>query len=451
MNNSVIQSIASKENRDKLEKAVEAALSFAKKNGATSAEVGSTIETGLSVTVRMGSLETVEYNCDEGVGITVYFDNQKGSANSTDMSLNSIKETVNAACQIAKAVSSDEFSGLADKEFLAYNYLDLDLFHEWNITPEDAIRKGIECEEIARSLDKRIINSEGTTISTNQSYRCYGNSHGFIGIYPKTRHDISSVLVAKENNLMQRDYYYSGACAPTDLESIDYIANQVALRTLNRLGAQSISTRTSPIVFRSDIARSLISCFVSAVSGYKLYKKSTFLLDSLNKQVFPNFMSIVERPHIKKAIGSAPFDSEGVVTKEREIITNGKLQSYLLDSYSARRLGLNTTGHASDVHNLCVKPNDLSFNELLLSMGDGLLVTELLGHGINIVTGDFSQGAAGFWVENGIIKFPVEEVTIAGNLKNMFLNIVAISNDIDKNSNILTGSILVNNMTIAGQ
>lgn len=433
------------------EKLAKDILNEAAQQGATSSEVSVSRGIGFTVSVRMGSVETVEYNRDKGIGVTVYFGKRKGSASSSDTTPESVKAIVRAACNIAKFSSEDPYAGLADAELLAKNYPDLDLYYPWSIDPEQAIQIALDCEQQARALDKRIVNSEGASVGSYQAIGIYGNSNGFIGGYPSSRHNISCTLVAQDSKGMQRDGYYSVARDPLDLESVSAIAKHAAERTVNRLGSRRIKTCTVPVIFQAEIARGLIGNFLSAISGGNLYRKASFLVDHLGKQVFASKISLQERPHIKKGLGSAPFDAEGVATHDRDLVTNGILQGYILGSYSARKLGMKSTGNSGGAHNMLVKTDNLDFPALLKKMGKGFLVTELLGQGVNLVTGDYSRGAAGFWVENGEIQFPVEEVTIAGNLRDMYLNLVAIGNDIERRGTIFTGSILLESMTVAGE
>ena len=438
-------------NPDQLKQLAQDALAFAKSKGASAAEVSLSVESGLSVTVRLGEVETLEYNRDKGLGITVYFGQHKGSASTTDFDLQAVKASVQAACDIARYTAADEYAGLADKNILAKDILDLDLCHPWQITPEQAIVQAQECEAAAQQVDKRITNSEGATLSSHDSFRLYANTDDFLAGYPSSRHSLSCSVIAQQHDNMQRDYWYSLSRDPTDLEMAQDIGIKAAQRTLRRLGAQKCTTCQVPVLFEANIARSMIGHFLQAISGTNLYRKASFLLDQIGKPIFPTSMRIDERPHLVKALGSAPFDSEGVATCARDIVLDGILQSYLLDSYAARRLGMSSTGHASGVHNLYLTMSvDEDFSTLLKTMDRGLLVTELMGQGVNIVTGDYSRGASGFWVEHGEIQYPVEEITIAGQLSDMFRNIQAIGNDLDTRGNICTGSILFDEMTIAG-
>lgn len=426
-------------------------LNEAAQQGATSSEVSVSKGIGFSVNVRMGEVETVEYHRDKGIGVTVYFGKRKGSASSSDTTPESIKAVVTAACNIARLSSEDPYAGLADPELLAKNYPDLDLYYPWSIDTESAVQIALDCEQQARGLDKRIVNSEGASVSAYQAIGIYGNSNGFVGGYPSTRHSINCSLVAQDSKGMQRDGYYTVARDPMDLESVAVIAKQAAERTVRRLGSRRLKTCSVPIIFQAEIARGLISNFLSAISGGSLYRKASFLVDHLGKQVFAPQVVLQERPHLKKALGSAPFDAEGVATYDRDLVVDGVLQGYILGSYSARKLGMKSTGNSGGAHNILVKTDNLDFPALLKKMGKGFLVTELLGQGVSLVTGDYSRGAAGFWVEHGEIQYPVEEVTIAGNLRDIYLNLVAIGNDIDRRGTILTGSILLESMMVAGE
>lgn len=434
-----------------LESLVQQVLAEAKRLGASGAEAGVSLEAGLSVTVRLGEIETLEYHRDRGVGITVYFGQRKGSASTSDFAPQAVRETVRAACDIARYTSEDACAGLADAALMARDVPDLDLCHPWDIDAERAIVIAQRCEAAARTADARITNTEGATLSSHQGLRVYGNSHGFVGGYPSTRHSISCSVIAGKDDQMQRDYWYSVARRHQDLEDAESVGRVAAERTLRRLNGRKLGTRQVPVIFAAEIATGLFRSFTSAVRGSSLYRKSTFLLDHLGKQVFPDFVHIHEQPHLRGALGSAAFDSEGVATSARDLITEGVLQGYVLDSYSARKLGMQTTGNAGGVHNLCVDSGAQDFNALLREMDTGLLVTELMGQGVNMVTGDYSRGAAGFWVEKGEIQYPVEEITIAGNLKDMFKSIVAIGSDVEHRGNIRSGSVLLERMTVAGE
>ena len=436
---------------DRLKAVVQQVLDEAKNQGASAAEASVSIDNGLSVSARLGEVETVEFHCDQGLGITVYFGQQKGSASSNDVSPDSLKETVRAACSIARYASPDEYAGLPDAADLATQFPDLDLYHPWAVNAEQAIELAIRCEDAARHFDPAISNSEGASVNSHSGVRVLGNSLGFLQGYQSTRHSISCSVLAGSGDNMQRDYWYSVARHQLALESAQQVGEEAARRTLARMNATSLSTRQCPVLFAPQMAQGLIGALIGAVSGGSLYRKASFMLDQLDKQIMPSFVRIHEQPLLKGALGSSSYDGEGVATQTRDIVSAGILRGYVLSSYSARKLGMRTTGNASGVHNLTVDPGELDFNGLLTLMGTGLLVTELLGQGVNRVTGDYSRGASGFWVENGVIQFPVEEITIAGNLKTMLSNIVAIGNDVDLRGNIRTGSILLEKMSIAGQ
>ncbi len=434
----------------KLKDIVAQLLAEAKKQGATAAEADVSVITGLSVTVRMGDVETIEYNKDRGVGLTVYIGDKSGSANTSDFSARAIKETVTAACGIAKYTQEDTYSGLADAELMAYDYPDLDLHHPWDISPEKAIELSMACEAAARQEDTRITNSEGASISTHEGLRVYGNTHGFIGAYPSSRHGVSCAVIAQSGESMQRDYWYSTARSSDRLEAVEEVGRVAAQRAVARLNARQLTTRQVPVIFSNDVSSSLISSFLGAIRGDSLYRKSSFLLDSLGQAIFPDYFAIREEPHLKGALGSAPFDGEGVRTQSRNYVQEGIVQSYILNAYSARKLAMQNTGNAGGVHNLIVEPGQDDLSAMIQNMGEGLVVTELMGQGVNPVTGDYSRGATGFWVEQGEIAYPVEEITVAGNLRDMFKQIAAVGSDVDVRRNVRVGSLLVNGMTIAG-
>lgn len=436
---------------NQLKVSVQSILDEAKKQGATSAEAGLSLQDGLSVTARLGEVETIEHDCSQNLGVTVYFGQRKGSASSTDLSPESIKETVSAACSIARYTSEDEYAGLPDKELLATEFPDLELYHPWSISTDEAIALAIECENAARFYHADISNSEGASVSTHQGISVLGNSLGFLQARQATRHSLSCSVLAQRGDSMQRDYWYSVTRNPLALEPAIEVGTKAAERALRRLESISLTTRQCPVLFCAEMASGLLGALCGAISGSSLYRKSTFLLDALDTQIFPEFVHIHEQPHLLGALGSATFDDEGVATQTRDLVKDGILRGYLLGSYSARKLGLRSTGNAGGVRNLTITPGDLNFEDLLKKMDTGLLVTELMGQGVNRVTGDYSRGAAGFWVENGEIQYPVEEITIAGNLKTMFKNIVAIGNDVDYRGNVRTGSILIEQMSIAGQ
>ena len=434
-----------------LEQMVEDLLAEAKSQGASAAEAGVSKDIGLSVSVRMGEVETIEHTRDRGLGVTVYFGHRKGSASTSDFSSDAIRETVRAACNIARYTTEDPCAGLADAALMATEKPDLDLYHPWNIEVDQAIATGLECESSARSLDPRITNSEGATLNSHDGLQVYGNSHGFIGGYPSSRHSLSCAVVGQQGDSMQRDYWYTVARAAGELEAAADVGRKAGERTLTRLGARRISTRQAPVVFQAEMAVSLLRSLIGAISGSALYRHSSFLLDHLGRQIFPEFVRVHENPLLSGGLSSAPFDTDGVTTRAKNFIDRGILESYVLGSYSARKLGMQSTGNAGGVRNLAIQPGELDLDGLLGEMGKGLLVTEMMGHGINMVTGDYSRGAAGFWVENGEIQFPVEEITIAGNLKQMFAGLAAVGKDEERRGSIRTGSWLLEPMTIAGE
>ncbi|MDD5579203.1 MAG: metalloprotease PmbA [Methylobacter sp.] len=436
---------------NRLKNIVQELLDEAVKQGASAAEAGLSQENGLSVSARLGDVETIEHHCDQGLGVTVYFGRRKGSASTTDLSSASIKETVSAACSIARYTSDDNYAGLPDKELLATEFPDLDLNHPWAISADEAIALAIECEDAARSFHPEISNSEGASINTHQGIRVMGNTLGFLHGYASTRHSLSCSVLAQRGDSMQRDYWYSVARNALNLEPAVDVGKKSAQRALRRLEARSLSTRQSPVLYCAETASGLLGSFIGAISGGNLYRKSSFLLDALGTQVFPKFIHIYEQPFLKGALGSSAYDGEGVATKARDIVSEGILQGYVLSTYSARKLGMQSTGNAGGVHNLTITPGQLDYPAMLKELNTGLLVTELMGQGVNMVTGDYSRGAAGFWVENGEIQYPVEEITIAGNLKDMFKNIIAVGSDVDYRGNIRTGSILAERMSIAGE
>jgi PmbA protein len=443
--------LQNQEEINRLKTVVQQLLDEAKQQGASAAEAAFSVDNGLSVSARLGDVETIEYHCDQGIGVTVYFGQKKGSASTNDVSPDSLKETVKAACSIARYASEDEFAGLPDPALLATDFPDLDLNHPWAIDAEKAIELAIECENSARQFDKRVSNSEGASVNSHQGTRVFGNSLGFLQGYQSSRHSISCSVLAGSGDAMQRDYWYSVARNPALLESAQAVGEKAAQRTVARLDARSLSTRQCPVLFAPEMASGLIGAFLGAISGSSLYRKSSFLLDSLDTQILPDFVHIHEQPLLVGGLGSASYDAEGVATRAKDIVSNGILRSYILSTYSARKLGMQTTGNAGGVHNLMVESGPNDFAAMLKQLGTGLLVTELMGQGVNRVTGDYSRGASGFWVENGVIQYPVEEITIAGNLKTMLRNIVAIGNDVDLRGNTRVGSILLEQMAIAGE
>jgi PmbA protein len=435
---------------DRLAAITEDVIRRCRAKGASEADVAASIDLGLSVNVRLGDVETVERTRDRGVAVTVYFGKRKGSASTADLDPASIEQTVDKACAIARYTEEDPANGLADADLLAKDIPDLDLWHPWDISPEEAIRLAVEIEDAGRAFDPRIDNSDGASVQVGASMTAYANSLGFVGTERGTHHSLSVALIAEDANGMQRDYWYDSVRAAGDFMPAAEIGRKAAERTVSRLGARRLSTRDCPVLFVPETARSLIGHFLSAVSGGSLYRRASFLLDHVGKRVFPEWMQIAERPRIPRGHGSTAFDSEGVATRDSDLITDGVLARYILGSYSARRLGLRSTGNAGGVHNVVVKPGQDDLAALLKRMGSGLLVTDLMGQGVSLITGDYSRGASGFWVENGEIAYPVEEITIAANLRDMYANIAAVGSDVDRRSHILTGSILLERMTIAG-
>lgn len=426
-------------------------LEHAKKGGATACETDISDGFGQNVTVRRSEVETIEYNRDKGLSVTVYIGQKRGHASSSDFSPQAVRETVAAALSIASHTATDDCAGLADASLLAREVPDLDLYFPWILPVEQAIQVAKSCEAAAFAVDKHITNSEGASVSLGQSQFVYANSLGFMGGYASSRHSTSCAVIASRNDSMQRDYWYSVARDPLDLEQAESVGRKAGQRTMARLGARKINTCEVPVLFEAPLASSLIGHFVTAVSGGSLYRKSSFLLDSIGRQVFAPNIQLRELPHLKKGLASQAFDDEGVATQERGVVRDGIVQGYFLGSYSARKLGLRTTGNAGGNHNLILDNGEpVEFAELLKKMGKGLLVTELLGHGVNPVTGDYSRGAAGFWVEGGEIRHAVEEVTIAGNLKDMLPGICAVGNDVITRGSKQCGSLLIDRMTVAG-
>ncbi len=436
--------------REELEALVRVALEEAKQRGVDQAEVAVSSETGLSATARLGDVENLEYTNDRGLGITVFKDKRKGSASTTDIRPESIREAVQKACTFADCTAQDPHSGLADADLMCADPQDLDLDFAWPIEAADAIDMAIACEDAGLKFDKRIDNSEGATVSTHRGTRAYGNTHGFIDSFSKSSHSISCVVLGSQDGEMQRDYYYSAARDAADLEEAKFIGETAAQRTIGRLGARKIKTTKAPVLFTPELARGFIGHAIGAIAGGAQYRRATFLLDAVGETIFPEFVRIEERPHMPKAMASAAYDAEGVATYDRDIVADGVLQGYVLSSYSARRLGLQTTANAGGTQNLIVPGTGGDLESLLAEMGTGLIVEELIGHGLNAVTGDYSRGVVGQWVENGEIQYPVHEVTIAGNLRDLYQRIAAIGVDQDMRGGIRCGSLLVSEMTIAG-
>jgi len=433
-----------------LRDAVSLAIEIAQKAGAT-AEVGVTKSSGLSVSTRLQEIENVEFNNDGALGISVYVGQQKGNASTSDLTPEAIKNTVEAALAIAKYTSPDDCAGLADKELMAFDAPDLDLYHAAEIDVDKAVQLALDTEKAALEHDERIVNSEGASFNAHTGVRVYGNSHGMLQSYLSSRYSLSCSVIAEHQDQLERDYEYTVARDINQLAQPNWVGENAAQKAIARLQPQKLATQEAPVIFLNDVATGLISHLAAAISGGSLYRKASFLLDHLGKQVLPDWFEIAERPHLIGQLASTPFDSEGVRTQDMEIIRNGILQTYLLTSYSGRKLGMQSTGHAGGIHNWLVKPNSSGkLTALLRQMNRGLLVTEVMGQGVNLVTGDYSRGAAGFWVENGEIQYPVAEITIAGQLPDMLRNIVAVADDIEHRSNIQTGSILLEKMKISG-
>ena len=433
-----------------LRDAVSFAIETAQKAGAT-AEVGVTKVSGLSVSTRLQEIENVEFTNDGALGISVYLDQQKGNASTSDLSEEAIKNTVEAALAIAKYTSPDDCTGLADKELMAFEAPDLALYHGASVDVEQATKLALEAEKSALEYDAKIVNSNGASFNSHTGVRVYGNTHGMLQSYLSSRYSLSCSVIGGELDQLENDYEYTVSREFDALSSADWVGQNCAKKVIARLNPQKLTTREVPVIFLNDVATGLISHLTGAISGGSLYRKSSFLLDHLGKQVLPDWFQISERPHLLKRLASTPFDSEGVRTQDLEIIQDGVLQTYLLTSYSGRKMGMQSTGHAGGIHNWLVKPNLTGgLTALLRQMGTGLLVTDVMGQGVNIVTGDYSRGAAGFWVENGEIQYPVAEITIAGQLQDMLKNIVAVADDIEHRSNIQTGSILLDKMKISG-
>ncbi|MGH8461336.1 MAG: metalloprotease PmbA [Stenotrophobium sp.] len=427
------------------------ALEAARTSGATQAEASLSVSRGLSVSVRKGEVESVEFQYDRSLGVTVYFNGRKGNATTGDLSDAGIREAVRAACAIASATGEDDCNGLADAKLMAREFPDLDLDHAWDLPPDAAVELARECEAAALAVDARITQSEGGSVSTHRGVSVYANSHGFSAVRSGSNHSLSCAVVATQGEEMQRDYWYSNARSPSELLSAQTIGRKAGERSVARLGARKLATQQAPVLFVPELARGLFGHFIGAISGGAIYRKSSFLLDKLGQPVFSPRVTLTQKPFIPRGAGSSAYDSEGVATCERVLVDAGVLQGWLLGSYSARKLGLETTGNAGGVFNLVAQTGKKGFDELLRDMGTGLVVTELMGQGVNNVTGDYSRGAAGYWVENGALAYPVQELTIAGNLLEMFRGIQAVGSDVDPHANIRTGSVLLDRMTIAGE
>lgn len=441
---------SSQQDLDRLATLAEDTIRRARTAGASQAEVSASIDTGLNVNVRLGEVETVEHTRDRGFALTVYFGQRKGSASTADLNPDSIQATIEQACAIARFTEEDPAAGLADADRMATEFPDLDLWHPWDLDVDEAIALGQAIEDGGRNV-AGITNSDGSSVNTGRSLSVYANSHGFLGRERGTRHSLSVALIAGEDDAMQRDYWYDSGRRAQDFMDPAEIGRKAAERTLSRLNAQRLGTRQSPVLFAPEVARGLLGHLLGAVSGGSLYRRSSFLVDHVGKQILPSWFRIDEKPLIPRGLGSSVFDAEGVATLDAPLVVDGVLERYILGSYSARKLGLRSTGNAGGVHNLFVKTGDDDFAGMLRKLGTGLLVTEVMGQGVSIVTGDYSRGASGFWVENGQIAYPVEEITIAANLRDMYANLVAVGADVDRRSHVLTGSWLVERMTIAGE
>ncbi|HZX31899.1 MAG TPA: metalloprotease PmbA [Rhodocyclaceae bacterium] len=426
-------------------------LDHAKAKGATACEVDVSEGFGQSVGVRCGEVETIEYNRDKGIGITIYSGQRKGYASTSDFSKKALQDTVEAALNIARFTAEDDCAGLPDRELLATDCPNLDLYHPWELSVETAIETARRCEQAAFDVSPLVTNSEGASVSTQEAQFVAANSLGFMGGYPTSRHYIACSVIAGEQDAMQRDDWYSTKRDAAELDGPEGIGATAAQRAIARLNGRKVKTAEVPVLFEAPLAAALLGSFVHAASGGALYRKASFLVDHLGKQIFPDFVRLAELPRIPKGLGSSAFDNDGVATRDRNVIDGGVLQGYFLNVYTARKLGMQTTGNAGGSHNLVIEPGEHDFAGLLKLMNRGLLVTELLGQGVNYVTGDYSRGAAGYWVENGEIVHPVEEITIAGNLKDMFAGIVAVGRDVLARGSKQTGSILVNRMTVAGE
>ena len=433
-----------------LQQAAASAVEIAKRLGADQAEASASHDEGLSVTVRMGELESVERQRDRGLAVTVYKNRRKGTTSSNDFSPRGIEDAVRKALSIASFTAEDEFAGLADAELMAREIPNLDLHFPSGLDVDAATGIALRAENVARALDPRIENSEGASVGTGEGVRVYANSHGFVGGYPVSSHSVSCSVIAKSGASLERDYWYTSARAFEDLDEPEAVGREAAARALRRLDARQIKTRVVPVIYPAELARGLFGHLLGAIRGTAQYRKSTFLLGALGETIFPQFVDIDEDPFIPRGMGSAPFDAEGVAPQPRKLVEGGVLQGYLLSSYSARRLGMQTTGNAGGAHNVIVKPNAGTLEEIIAGCSEAFVVGELLGQGVNPVTGDYSRGAAGFWVERGEIVYPVNEVTVAGNLRDMFKSIVAIGSDVDVRGTVRTGSVLVDRLTVAG-
>lgn len=435
---------------DHLAELSERLLAMARSRGASQAEVSCSEDFGLSVNVRMGEVETVESTQDRAIGVTVYFGQRKGSASTGDLREESLAATVEQACAIARYTEDDPAAGLADPDRMARDFPDLGGWYPWQLDADAAVDLALACEAAGRDADARVRNSDGASVSSSHGLSVYANSHGFVGRERGTHHSISCTLIAGTGEGMQRDGWYSLALARQWLEAPEAIGRRAAQRAVARLAPRELATGQYPVLYSAEVARSLIGHLLGAVSGGALYRKASFLLDHAGRQIFPDWFSIEERPLLRDGLRSGAFDAEGVATADSALVSHGVLQRYVLGSYSARKLGLSSTGNAGGIHNLEIAANAGDLTTMLKDMGTGLLVTELMGQGVNPVTGDYSRGAGGFWVENGQIAYPVDNVTVAGNLKDIFTAIEAVGSDVDRRSHIGIGSVLIGRMTVAG-
>lgn len=436
--------------REQLESLVARALELAMRGGADQAEAEASSGSGLSATARLGEVENLEYTRDRGISITVYKDKRRGSASTSDMTPAAVAEAVDKASLFARLTAPDEYSGLAAPEQMGKALADIELDFAWPLDARAAIDLAVRCESAALAFDERIANSEGATVSSGRGERCYGNSHGFIGSVASSSHSVSCAVLGVSGDEMQRDYHYSVARDPADLEDVEQVGLTAATRAIARLGARQIETRPAPVLFVRELARGFVGHAIGAIAGEAQYRRASFLLGALGEQVFPDFVDVLERPHLPRGMASRPFDADGVATYDRDVVKAGVLQGYVLSCYSARRLGMETTANAGGAQNLVIPGNGGGFEDLVQRMGTGLIVEELIGQGVNPVTGDYSRGAVGHWVEDGEIRYPVHEVTIAGNLRELYRRISAIGNDQDLRGGIRCGSLLVDEMMIAG-
>lgn len=443
--------VSTSEDENKVRDAAQWAVDIAKQQGATASDAAASMDSGLSVTVRKGEVETLEYHKGQSFSVTVYCGQRKGSASSTDLSQQALEEAVSAAMGIARHTSEDPCAGLPPADRMATYFPELDLYHPWEVSAEEAIEMAKCGEAAALEYDPRIKASDGACVNAFEGVSSYANSHGFIGTRQGTRHSSSCTMIAEDDHGMERDYWYTSSRVPDELEDMQEVGRKAAKRSVDRLSARQLKTCQAPVVYAADMARGLLGHLISGISGGALYRKASFLMDALDTQIFPEFVTVSEDPGVPRGFASRAYDSEGVQTEARNIINEGVLKGFVLSNYSANKLGLQTTGNASGTHNLSIQSSDLDLKGLLGEMGTGLLVTELMGQSLNMLTGDYSRGAAGYWVENGEIQYPVEEITVAGNLKDMFANLRAVGSDVDRRGSVATGSWLIDNMTIAGQ